>query len=108
MVLWEEPKKRTRIGKIEWEAIKRSYGYKCVIGGEEEKRVGELQQAHIKPLRKGGRAVIPMCPTCHKKHDKGLLSPREWRKLYATKQEYQRSIATKAKKKDEIERLLGG
>lgn len=97
----EEKKKRKPIGKTEWEVIKKSHNFKCVICGRTEKSVGGLEKAHIKPHSKGGSQVLPMCPTCHSKHDKGSLTATEWKKLYLTRKDYERSIPKREKKKDD-------
>ncbi len=41
-----------------------------------------------------------MCPTCHRKYDKGLLTDRELKKLGIDKKLYQRMISKKTKKKE--------
>ena len=108
MVFWEEPKKRTRIGKVEWEAIKARYRNKCCVCGKTERSAGVLEKAHVKANSRGGTQYFPLCPTCHKKYDKGLLTVAELKKLGLTKEDYARLRPKKPKKKDEIDRLLGG
>jgi len=56
-----DKKRRQRISKAEWEAIKKLHGNKCVVCGRSEKSVGVLEKAHIKAHSKGGTQVVPMC-----------------------------------------------
>lgn len=97
----EEKPKRPRISKLEWESIKKSHENKCVLCGKTEKAVGELQKAHIKATSKGGSQVLPMCPTCHKKFDKGLASAAQLKKLGLTRAQYSRMIPKPGSKKRE-------
>jgi|GEM_PF-1369671 predicted restriction endonuclease len=87
----EKPKRKT-ISKSEWEAIKASHNYKCVICRKSEEAVGELQKAHIKAQSKGGSQVIPLCPTCHRKFDKGNLTDSELKKIGLTRAQYNKMI----------------
>ena len=96
---WEEKKERTSIGKTEWEAIKKRSGNKCLMCGRTEKSAGVLEKAHIKAHSKGGTQYFPLCPTCHTKYDKGLMTVTELRKLGLTKQSYTRLKPKKPKKK---------
>jgi len=98
-IFGHEKKRRPSISKIEWEAKKKLFGNKCVLCGKSEKTVGILEKAHIKAHSKGGSQVIPMCPTCHKKYDKGLLTDRELKKLGIDKKHYRRLIPKKTQKK---------
>lgn len=95
----EEKPKRPRISKSEWEAIKTSHGNKCVLCGKTERAVGELQKAHIKAESRGGSQVVPMCPTCHKKFDKGLASATQLKKLGLTMAQYSRMMPKSGSKK---------
>jgi len=89
-----EPPKKTRqpISKTEWEVIKWTYGSKCVLCGATEKSCGGLEKAHIKAASKSGLTVLPMCPTCHKKFDKGLATDANLKKLGLTRTQYNRII----------------
>lgn len=86
----EEKPKRSSISKSEWEAIKKSRGNKCILCGKTEKTVGGLEKAHIKAASKGGSQVFPMCPTCHKKFDKGLATDTQLKKVGLTRAQYKR------------------
>jgi len=79
--------------------VKKAFGNRCRICGKSEKEVGELQMAHLKAHSKGGSVVIPLCPTCHRKYDKGLLTSKELRKLGLSRKEYMKYIPKKKKKK---------
>ena len=105
----KEPKKRTRLSKTAQYALKRVTGNACIVCGKSEKEVGKLVYAHIvKPQKDGGDLKVPMCRNCHGKHDDGLLTAREWKKLYPTKEAYQRAILSKPKKKkDWRDEVLG-
>lgn len=106
MLLWgDEKPKRKRLGKTEWEAVKKLFGNKCVICGESEKKVGGLQQAHLKPHRSGGSQVVPMCSNCHKRFDRGELTATELKKIKLTREEYNKLI--KGKKKRNSDPFLG-
>ena len=96
----EEKKKRTSIGKTEWEAIKKRSGNKCLMCGRTEKSVGVLEKAHIKAHSKGGTQYLPLCPTCHHKLDSGKATATELKKLGISKEVYTRLRPKKPKKKD--------
>jgi hypothetical protein len=96
----EEKKKRRPIGKKEWEARKKQIGNKCLVCGATEKSVGGLEKAHLKAHSRGGTEYVPLCPTCHKKYDKGLFTVTELRKVGLTKEDYARFRPKKPKKKD--------
>lgn len=53
-----------------------------------KKTVGGLEKAHIKAASKGGSQVVPMCPTCHKKFDKGLATDTQPAKVGLTRAQY--------------------
>ena len=95
----ERPKKknRTSISKLEWEALKKRHGNKCVICGQTEKKVGILEKAHIKAHSRGGTQYVPLCPTCHKKYDKGLCTQAELKKLGLTPDKYKKVFPQKKK-----------
>ena len=95
----EEKKKRKMVGKTEWSAIKAIHKNKCIICGRTEKQVGVLEKAHVKAHSRGGTHIVPMCPTCHKKYDKGLLNKTECRKLGIDPDKYQKLIPKKSTKK---------
>ena len=96
-----EERKRKRLSKGEQYALKAITGNACVICGENERKVGKLVNAHIvRPHKDGGDFTVPMCKNCHGKHDDGMLIAREWKKLYPTKEAYQRAVLKKPKKKD--------
>jgi 5-methylcytosine-specific restriction endonuclease McrA len=79
------------IGKIEWTALKKQYGNKCALCPTKEKHVGDLDKAHLKARSKGGSQIIPLCPNCHQRFDRGLLTRTEQKKLgFETEQEYKR------------------
>jgi predicted restriction endonuclease len=86
--------------KKEWEVIKASYKNKCVICGKTEKSVGILEQAHIRARSKGGSSVLPMCPTCHKKFDRDLLTATQLKKIGLDKKSSARLSPVKKKKSD--------
>lgn len=73
------------IGKLEWEAIKKSHGNRCVICRKTEKEVGILEKAHIKAASRGGSQVLPMCPTHHIMYDSGKLSAKQLKMIGLTK-----------------------
>ena len=67
--------------KIEWAAILKLHRYKCVICGLSEKKLGGLDQAHLKARSKGGSQVLPMCPNCHQRFDKILFTQSECKRI---------------------------
>lgn len=83
------------VGKAEWEVIKKSHGNRCVICRKHEKEVGELQQAHIKAVSRGGSQVLPMCPTHHRMYDANKLSAKQLKKIGLTKKVSARLIPKK-------------
>ena len=98
-MIWDltDKKPGTRIGKVEWEAIKARYGNKCCVCQKTERSVGVLQKAHVKAHSRGGTQYFPLCPTCHTKYDKGLMTLTELRKLGLTKETYARLKPKKKK-----------
>jgi predicted restriction endonuclease len=101
MFFGDETKKRTSIGKTEWESIKARHKNRCCICERTEKSVGILEKAHVKAHSRGGTQYFPLCPTCHTKYDKGLLTLTELKKLGITKETYERLKPQKpVKKKD--------
>ena len=106
MLLWgDEKPKRKRLGKTEWEAVKKLFGNKCRICGDSEKRVGVLKRAHIKAHSKGGSQVIPMCSNCHEKYDRGKLTATQLKKIGLTPEIYKKLIPSKKKKKHWLDEL---
>jgi len=95
--------KRERL-RVNKELVKKLYKYRCALCGKPEKEVGELQMAHYKAHSRGGTTspYIPLCPTCHRRYDKGVLKKTELKKLNLTPQEYEKMIPKKkkAKKRD--------
>ena len=69
------------VTKLEWETIKASHKYKCVICGKTEKAVGTLVKAHIRAKSKGGSQVLPMCSNHHGMFDKNQLSATQLKKI---------------------------
>jgi predicted restriction endonuclease len=90
----QERKPRRQIDK---ELVKKLHGNRCRICRKTEKQVGELQMAHIKAHSKGGNEVVPLCPTCHRKYDKGLLTVGELKKLGLSQKEYNKYRPKKPK-----------
>ncbi|GAI60185.1 unnamed protein product [marine sediment metagenome] len=95
----DEKKERTSIGKMEWEAIKKRGGNKCLMCGRTEKSAGVLDKAHIKAHSKGGTQYFPLCPTCHRKFDSGKATASDLKKLGISKEVYIRLRPKKAKRK---------
>lgn len=98
----EDKKRRTRKGKTEWEAIKRTYRNKCVICGRTDKQVGGLMQAHIKAHSRGGSQVFPLCAVCHKKYDQGSLTATQLKKIGLTPAQYKKLRPSKKKEEEEV------
>ena len=89
------------VGKIEWEMRKKQYGNKCALCRRTEKQVGILEKAHMKAGSRGGSQLFPMCPTCHKKFDAGLLNLTELKKLgIPDRKTYERLRPKRRKKQD--------
>lgn len=99
LFLGEEKKKRTRLSKTEWEAIKKRGGNRCLMCGRTEKSAGVLEKAHIKAHSRGGTQYFPLCPTCHRKLDSGKATSTELRKLGISKEAHSRLKPKKPKKK---------
>jgi len=78
------------VHKIEWEAIKRREGNKCIVCGKTEKSVGKLIQTHLKARSKGGTQILPMCPTHHTKYDDGKFTDRELEKIGVLREDYEK------------------
>ncbi|OGO31139.1 MAG: hypothetical protein A2Z29_00095 [Chloroflexi bacterium RBG_16_56_11] len=98
MTFSDEPKRRKPISKSEWEVIKASHNYSCVICGKTEKKVGILVQAHIKANSRGGSQVLPMCATHHEMYDRGLLSAAQLKKIGLTKKSSAKLVPKQKKK----------
>ncbi len=89
------------VTKAEWEVIKASHKYKCVICGKTEKAVGVLEKAHIRASSRGGSQVLPMCPTHHKMYDSDKLSAVQLKKIGLTKKSSARLSPKKKRNKGE-------
>lgn len=88
-------KKKTPVKKREYHSRKEVlaiHGNKCKICDKTEKQVGKLELAHYKAHSRGGKEVVPLCPTCHTRYDNGLLTIRELKKLNLTKEEYLKNL----------------
>ena len=98
LIFGKKKKARRYVNK---ELVKKLFKYKCALCGKSEKEVGELQMAHYKAHSRGGVSspVIPLCPTCHRKYDKGLLTKKELKKLNLTPEEYKKMIPKKKKRR---------
>ena len=55
--------------------------------------------AHYKAHSRGGNVVFPLCPTCHTRYDKGLLTNAELKKLNLKREEYKKYQPKKTKGK---------
>jgi len=99
-----ERKKRRRY--VSKEEVKKLHGYKCLICGKSEKQVGQLQMAHYKAHARGGTVYIPLCPTCHVKYDKGLLTDMELKKLHLSRAEYDKYRPKRKPRQPDIYRLF--
>ena len=69
--------KISNLTRVEWEAIKKAYLYRCAYCRSKPKR---LTQDHITPISKGGNHtlsnVVPACQPCNsKKHTGSPLTP---------------------------------
>jgi predicted restriction endonuclease len=90
--------KRTR-AYVNKKEVKKFFGNKCKLCGKTEKEVGTLQMAHYKAHSRGGKLVFPLCPTCHTRYDKGLLTKTELNKLNLKREEYKKYQPKKRKAK---------
>ena len=89
------------ISELEWTALKKRHGNKCALCSITDKYLGDLDKAHFKARSKGGTQYVPLCPNCHKRFDRGLLTKTEQKKLgFATEQEYKRAMPSRKKKQD--------
>jgi rubredoxin len=85
------PKPKRKVpGKLEWEAIKKRCGNRCLMCGVSEKAAGGLDKAHLKSHSTGGSQFIPLCPTCHRKYDKGLCTTTELKAIGIDPEKYGR------------------
>jgi hypothetical protein len=89
--------KRKRRRHVDKELVKKLHGNRCRICGKTEKQVGELQMAHLKAHSRGGSEVVPLCPTCHRKYDKGLPKAGELKKLGLSQKDYNKYRPKKSK-----------
>jgi hypothetical protein len=87
----------TGLSKTEWDAIKNRTGNKCLICGTYDKGGKLLEKAHLKAKSTGGTQYIPLCPTCHSKYDKGLLTQAELKKIGLTSETYKKVQPKKTK-----------
>jgi predicted restriction endonuclease len=90
--------KKKRRDYVNAKAVKKLHGNRCKLCGKSEKQV-PLELAHYKARSKGGNLVFPLCPNCHTKYDKGLLTTTQLKKLNLTKEEYQKYRPKKIKRK---------
>jgi len=87
------------ISELEWKALKKRHGNKCVICPATEKYLGGLDKAHFKAESKRGTQYVPLCPNCHQRFDKGLLTKTEQKKLgFENEQGYRRAMPKRKKK----------
>ncbi len=87
-----ERRKRPHISKAEWEVIKSTARYRCVICAKHEREVGQLQKSHIKAHGRGGNNVVPMCANCHGKYHREELTEAQLRKIGLTPQQHRRLV----------------
>ncbi|HJJ43162.1 MAG TPA: hypothetical protein O0X69_02660 [Methanocorpusculum sp.] len=87
------------VTKKEWDSLKAMHGNKCVICGQMDTNGTLLEKAHLKAQSKGGTQVIPLCPTCHTKYDKGLLSDAQLRIIGVKPEDYGKMRPKKPEKK---------
>jgi predicted restriction endonuclease len=80
------------VTKLEWDVIKKRG---CAVCGKSDVAVGGLEKAHLKAKSKNGTQVIPMCPTHHKKFDKGLLKDSELEKIGIDPEKYKKYLPKK-------------
>ena len=78
-------------------SVKKLHRNRCKICGKSEKQVGELQMAHVKAHSRGGDELIPLCPTCHRRYDKGLLTNKELKKIGISRKDYEKYRPKKQK-----------
>ena len=99
-MIWGEDKPKRKLPtKAEWQVVKSIAGNKCVICGITEKKIGVLDKAHIKANSRSGSQYFPLCPNCHRRFDKGLLTLAELKKLkIPDKTTYKRLMPKRQKK----------
>ena len=99
VIMVSEKGKRKRV-YVSKEDLKKLYGDNCRICGKSEKQAGRLDKAHYKAHSRGGNLVFLLCPNCHVRYDKGLLTSAELKKIGLTKKEYEkyRPITKKSSK----------
>lgn len=94
----DEKRKRMRVNRKD---VLKLHGNVCKICGKSEKEAGQLELAHYKAHSKGGNLVFPLCPICHVKYDKGMLTSSELKTIGLTKKEYSRYRPKKSGAKKE-------
>ncbi len=78
------------LSKTEWEALKKRHGNKCLLCGTPDKDGKLLEKAHLMAKSKGGTQYVPLCPTCHTKFDKNMLTTSQLKKLGLTPETYKK------------------
>lgn len=101
-------RKERRRRRVDKSLVLKIHGNRCKICGKSEKQAGELQMAHVKAHSRGGDEVIPLCPICHRKYDKGLLTNKELKKIGLSRKDYEKYRPKKRKRrKNDTFKLLG-
>jgi len=91
------------ISELEWKATKKRYGHKCFLCTTTEESLGDLDKAHLKGRSEGETQYVPLCPNCHGRFDKGLLTKTEQKKLgFATEHEYRRAMPSRNRQHDSL------
>ncbi len=78
------------VAKREWEIILNQHHHKCVFCGVTEKQTDKLEQAHLLAQHKGGTQVVPLCPTCHRRFDRGKATVKELKNIGITPEQYKK------------------
>ena len=89
------------ISKVEWDALKKRCGNKCLMCGTPDRGGKLLEKAHLKARSKGGTQYVPLCPTCHTNFDNGLATDAELNKLGLSRSDYGRVQPKKSGSKKE-------
>jgi len=98
----ERKRKRPHVSRKE---IKKFFKNRCRICGKLEKTVGTLHMAHYKAHSRGGSMVFPLCPNCHAKYDRGLLTRAQLKKINLSQKEY-RKYQPKRRKTKKVESIF--
>ncbi len=85
-----EGKRRAKRSYVSRKEVKQLHGNRCKICGKPEKDVGTLHIAHYKAHSRGGSVVFPLCPNCHAKYDRGLLTGAQLGKIHLSPKEYKK------------------